>query len=84
MVNNPSLFEDTYKRYLLRFLRDHSPFQEVPIKLELRSKKEAQEGKRSDRHETPEGIDPKAEIQAPQPPKPKRKIPVKKPDVWKL
>lgn len=37
-VNRPSLFDPTYERYLLKIFREHLPFQEVPIKLELRSR----------------------------------------------
>ncbi len=35
-TNGPSLFDDTYVRYLLNFFRDRLPFIEVPIKLHLR------------------------------------------------
>ncbi|QVL30178.1 ribosome biogenesis GTPase Der [Telmatocola sphagniphila] len=98
MVNNPDLFEETYRRYLLRYLRENSPFQEVPIKMEFRSKKDAQENKRMDR---PEGI-PLAgsekkpvpmtdgtkakKTEATKPPRPLRpkKPKPKKPDLWKL
>lgn len=36
--NNPKLFDNTYKRYLLSILRDYLPYPEVPIKLYLRSR----------------------------------------------
>ncbi len=37
-TNNPQLFDPTYERYLLKVFRDHLPFSDVPIKLELRSR----------------------------------------------
>jgi GTP-binding protein len=37
-TNGPELFDNTYRRYLLKYIRDHSPFTEVPIKLLLRNK----------------------------------------------
>jgi hypothetical protein len=38
-TNEPSLFDNTYQRYLLKFFRDSLPFAEVPIKLYLRRKR---------------------------------------------
>jgi len=35
--NDPRLFDESWKRYLLGFLREVSPFQEVPIRLIMRS-----------------------------------------------
>jgi GTP-binding protein len=37
-TNGPELFSNTYQRYLLKTFRDHLPFNDVPIKLYLRSK----------------------------------------------
>jgi GTP-binding protein len=37
-TNGPELFDNTYQRYLLKTLRDHFRFPEVPIKLYLRAK----------------------------------------------
>jgi GTP-binding protein len=37
-TNGPELFDRTYQRYLLKSLRDHFRFQDVPIKLFLRGK----------------------------------------------
>jgi GTP-binding protein len=37
-TNNPRLFDSIYERYLLKVFRDHLPFSEVPIKLELRNR----------------------------------------------
>ncbi len=37
-TNGPALFDPTYLRYLLKVMRDHLPFRDVPIKLYLRNK----------------------------------------------
>ncbi len=37
-TNGPELFDKTYQRYLLKTLRDHFRFPDVPIKLYLRAK----------------------------------------------
>jgi GTP-binding protein len=37
-ANDPSLFDDIYRRYLLKVFREALPFSEVPIKLDFRSK----------------------------------------------
>ena len=37
-TNGPELFDEPYRRYLLKVLRDQLPFREVPIKLEFRSR----------------------------------------------
>ncbi len=39
-TNGPELFDDTYKRYLVKSVRDQSPFPEAPVKLVLRTKGE--------------------------------------------
>jgi GTPase len=45
-TNGPELFDITYQRYLLKWLRDNLPFGDVPIKLYLRNKRrEEEEGK---------------------------------------
>lgn len=38
--NDPSLLDESWKRYLLGFLREVTPFQEVPIRLILRARGE--------------------------------------------
>jgi GTP-binding protein len=38
-TNGPKLFDNTYRRYLLKTFRDQLPFHEVSIKLHLRSKR---------------------------------------------
>ena len=37
-TNGPELFDPPYQRYLLKFLRENTPFKEVPVKLHLRGK----------------------------------------------
>lgn len=39
--NDPKLFDESWKRYLLGFLREVSPFQEVPLRMIMRSRTEA-------------------------------------------
>lgn len=39
--NDPSLFDESWKRYLLGVLREELPFQEVPIKLYFRARSDA-------------------------------------------
>lgn len=38
-TNGPELFDPVYQRYLTKFLRERTPFREVPIRLQLRSRK---------------------------------------------
>lgn len=38
ITNGPSLFDNTYQRYLIKTFRDQLPFNDVPIKLYLRHK----------------------------------------------
>jgi GTP-binding protein len=40
-TNGPGLFDNTYLRYLLKTFRDYLPFNDVPIRLLLRSKNRA-------------------------------------------
>jgi GTP-binding protein len=37
-TNGPELFDDVYRRYLLKHFRDQLPYSEVPIKLDFRSR----------------------------------------------
>ncbi len=37
-VNSPSLFDQTYQRYLLNVFRERLPFKDIPIKLYLRAR----------------------------------------------
>lgn len=40
-TNGPSLFDNTYQRYLIKQFRDHLPFHDVPIRLHLRDRTQA-------------------------------------------
>jgi len=44
--NEPQLFDESWKRYLLGFLREATPFQEVPIRLIMRSHEDDAAGTR--------------------------------------
>jgi GTP-binding protein len=43
-TNGPELFDNTYRRYLVKVFRDHLPFNDVPIKLYLRQRQRADLG----------------------------------------
>ena len=47
-VNDPTLFEGGYERFLLNRFRDTLPFSEVPIKLAIRPRKRIEKGMRDD------------------------------------
>jgi GTPase len=61
-TNGPHLFEAHYERYLLKVFRNHLPFSEVPIKLELRSRRgtgtAAEEAEPSDAKSAPAAKSP--------------------------
>ena len=46
-VNSTKLFDATYQRYLLNVFRERLPFRDIPIKLYMRSRRQADEGSRS-------------------------------------
>ena len=46
-VNSTKLFDPTYQRYLLNVFRERLPFRDIPIKLYMRSRRQAEEGSRS-------------------------------------
>jgi GTP-binding protein len=68
-TNGPELFDATYRRYLLKALRDHLPFTDVPIKLYLRQK-----------HREEEGADGKKERPAPAKQRDRKR---QTPELWK-
>jgi GTP-binding protein len=77
-TNGPELFDDVYRRYLIKHFRDQLPFAEVPIKLDFRSRHGGKGDRDSD--DEPKGAEaaPKG-LQAPQPkPAPKPRKPRKK------
>ncbi len=43
-VNDPELFDESYRRFLLNRLRDGLPFEDVPVKLTLRPRSRDEEG----------------------------------------
>jgi len=53
-VNSTQLFDPTYQRYLLNVFREKLPFRDVPIKLYMRSRKQAEPGAASSHNEWPE------------------------------
>jgi GTP-binding protein len=48
-TNGPDLFDRTYRRYLIKTLRDHFGFHDVPIKLYLRPKQRDEVGSKEER-----------------------------------
>jgi GTPase len=46
-VNSTKLFDQTYQRYLLNVFRERLPFRDIPIKLYMRSRRQADEAPRS-------------------------------------
>lgn len=84
-TNGPELFDDVYRRYLLKHFRDQLPFAEVPIKLDFRSR-HGGKGER-DAEDEPAGADETGEPQpkakpAPKPRKSGRKKKGEKSELW--
>jgi GTPase len=73
-TNGPDLFDDVYRRYLLKHFRDQLPFAEVPIKLDFRSR-HGGKGER-EAEEVPEEL--ATETKAKPKPKPKAHKPARK------
>ncbi len=69
-VNQPSLFDTTYQRYLLNVFREKLPFHDIPIKLYLRARSQSLPGGSSE----PAEIDPTAD-QGPRLARPKLSAP---------
>jgi GTP-binding protein len=74
-TNGPELIDNTYRRYLVKTFRDQLPFHDVPIKLQLRTRKR-------DSAETPAET---AEEAPPMPARPRRRRKGRgaEPEVWK-
>jgi GTP-binding protein len=84
VCNDPELFDDTYRRYLVKVLRDHFPFDEVAIRLVLRTKADA--AGRGSGHAGEDGepaVQPAEEQREPTPPPRKRKK-KREPGTWEL
>jgi GTP-binding protein len=79
-TNGPELLDNTYLRYILRTFRDHLPFPEVTIRLELRKKVSGvptPEGAGSEETAAPRTKTKKAVAAKP------RKAKAKGPELWK-
>ncbi len=63
-VNTPSLFDATYQRYLLNVFREKLPFKDIPIKLYLRARTQAdlEERRSSSRREGADVPEPEGSI----------------------
>ena len=59
--NDPKLFDESWKRYLLGFLRETSPFQEVPIRLIFRSHEDDAAGIRIEDPDATPDVDSRTE-----------------------
>jgi GTP-binding protein len=68
-TNGPELFDNTYRRYLLKTFRDQLPFHEVPIKLYLRRREKPEDGAPAERTAAPAA-------------KRRRKGPAAEPELW--
>ncbi|MBN1347060.1 MAG: ribosome biogenesis GTPase Der [Phycisphaerae bacterium] len=49
-VNNPSLIDEGYRRFLLNRMREHLPFKEIPIRLLFRARRREGAGERETTH----------------------------------
>jgi GTP-binding protein len=54
IVNKPELFKSEYERYLLNRLRESTPFEEVPIRLVIRARRQSDDPNRAAHREAPE------------------------------
>jgi GTP-binding protein len=86
-TNGPDLFDDVYRRYLLKHFRDQLPFPEVPIKLDFRSRHGGKTGRDpADEPEgeeaAPEGLKAPKPRPAPKPRKPRKKKKGEKSELW--
>jgi GTPase len=86
-TNGPELFDDVYRRYLLKHFRDQLPFPEVPIKLDFRSRHGGKGGRDpadepEGAEEAPKGMQAPKPKPAPKPRKPGRKKKGEKSELW--
>ena len=86
VCNDPDLFDDTYRRYLTKVLRDNFPFDEVAIRLVFRTKADAA-GRGTPRGEDAvveaDGI-PAEEPREPAPPPTRKRKKKREPGTWEL
>jgi GTP-binding protein len=76
-TNGPDLFDDVYRRYLLKHFRDQLPFAEVPIKLDFRSRHGGQ-ALNDDEAEVQKAVEAKPKPKTPSTPTPKARKPKRK------
>lgn len=80
-TNGPELFDESYRRYLMKHFRDHLPYGEVPINLEFRDRHKTEHhtpvpvesSEETVIEKKPEGIEEIQVEQAAPKPKPKKK-----------
>jgi GTP-binding protein len=72
-TNGPELFDNTYRRYLVKAFRDKLPFHDVPVKLYLRNKRRDEAGPSEAAEAAP---------QAAARPRRRRKGEAAEPEVW--
>ena len=53
IVNKPELFKPEYERYLLNRLRESTPFEEVPIRLVIRARRQSDTDPQPGFHDPP-------------------------------
>ena len=85
-TNGPELFDNVYRRYLLKHFRDQLPFSEVPIKLDFRARNDVKGNRDSDddqnrKNKVTKDLQPKM-LPAPKPRKPSRKKKDVKAELW--
>jgi GTP-binding protein len=83
-TNGPELFDNTYQRYLSKFLRDRLSFQEVPIHLQLRDRNR-EPAPSAGTPEEPEALESagKADLPPRREGRKRRKPKSKEPELWK-
>ncbi|HKB04428.1 MAG TPA: ribosome biogenesis GTPase Der [Gemmataceae bacterium] len=84
-TNGPELFDDVYRRYLLKHFRDQLPFAEIPIKLDFRSRHSGKGGGEAgdEPEEAADAPEPKPKAKpSPKPRKPGRKKKGEKSELW--
>jgi GTPase len=72
VVNDPELFDDTYVRYLVKSIRENSPFYDVPIKIIMKPRGEGGRNK-LDKEETADEVATNIAASAPKPVKKAKK-----------
>ncbi|MFO0936638.1 MAG: ribosome biogenesis GTPase Der [Gemmataceae bacterium] len=84
VVNDPELFDETYIRYLTKAIRDHGPFEEVPIKVILKPRNQTPKWASKEESESDHSADAEPEAANPPPPKPRKKKKPSGPKTWNI